>query len=259
MIRIGTSGFSYKDWVGNVYPDGLPERDWLSFYARHFDAVELNVTYYRLPSPRSAAGWVNKTPEGFLFAVKAFQGITHERQNPDFGGFVESLRPISESGKLGCVLAQFPHSFHPVPTNRGYLKRLREGMGDLPTVVEFRDAAWVTEETFAELESNGLGFCCVDEPRLPGLMPPLARATGPVAYVRFHGRNAAKWWDHAQAWERYDYTYSHEQLSEWIPRIRQLGQTSPVTLVFTNNHYRGQAWQAADALGQLLGVSQAAG
>ncbi len=252
MIRIGTSGFSYPDWIGPVYPQGMPERDHLGFYAQEFPTVEINMTYYRIPDARMVQGWVRKTPDGFLFSVKAFQGLTHERDQPDFAPFVAAVQPLAEAGKLACVLAQFPYSFHPIPGNRDYLKRLRDGLGDLPAVIEFRHAAWVGQATFDLLRSLKLGFCSVDEPRLKGLMPPVAAATGPVAYVRFHGRNAAKWYNHEQAWERYNYTYSTDELREWAPKLRQLDAAAELTLVYFNNHYVGQAVRGARDLGQLL-------
>jgi uncharacterized protein YecE (DUF72 family) len=230
----------------------LAERDHLGFYAREFSTVELNVTYYRVPDVRTVQGWAAKTPDAFLFAVKAFGGLTHERDAPDFAGFAACLAPLTAAGKLGCVLAQFPNSFHPLPANRDYLKRLREGLGDLPLVVEFRHAAWVTAETFSLLKALGIGYCSVDEPRLRGLMPPVAVATGTVAYVRFHGRNAARWYQHDEAWERYNYTYPVEELAEWVPRLRQLDAEAPLTLAYFNNHYCGQAVKGARDLGQLL-------
>ena len=252
MIRLGTSGFSYDDWVGPFYPPDVPRREWLAFYARQFDTCELNVTYYRLPERRTVEGWVRRTPEDFLFAVKAHSGLTHERQQPDFAGFAEAIAPLSDSGKLACVLAQFPHSFAPSEENWAYLGRLRQGLPDHPVVVEFRERAWVREETFDRLASLRLGFCCVDEPRLAGLMPPEARATGPVGYVRFHGRNAQKWWEHEQAWERYDYTYRAEELREWIPKLRRLEQSTEVVLVYANNHYRSQSVDTLRALREML-------
>jgi uncharacterized protein YecE (DUF72 family) len=252
MIKIGTSGFSYPDWIGPVYPEGLPEREHLGFYAREFSTVEINMTYYRVPDVRTAAGWARRTPEGFHFAVKAYQGLTHGREQPEFSPFVTALQPLIDAGKLACVLAQFPYSFHPVPGNRDYLKRLRDGFGDLPVVVEFRHAGWVDQSTFDLLRSLNLGFCSVDEPHLKGLMPPVAVATGHVAYVRFHGRNAAKWYNHEQAWERYNYTYSQDELREWLPRLRQLDTAAGLTLVYFNNHYVGQAVRGARDLGQLL-------
>lgn len=252
MIRIGTSGFSYDDWVGPVYPEGLPQREQLPFYAREFSSVEINVTYYRIPEARIVTGWVKKTPEDFLFAVKAFQGLTHVRDEPEFAPFVNGIQPLVEAGKLGCVLAQFPYSFHPSADNRDYLRRLRHGMADLPVIIEFRNSGWATDEVFDFLRTERLGYCCVDEPRFKGLMPPIAIATGPVAYVRFHGRNYAKWYQHDEAWQRYDYTYSLEELREWAPRLRELEKESELLLVYFNNHYRGQSVKGARDLGQLL-------
>jgi uncharacterized protein YecE (DUF72 family) len=157
-----------------------------------------------------------------------------------------------EQEKLGCILAQFPYSFHARPENRDYLRRVRELFGDLPVVVELRNRAWISSETFELLRENHLGFCCVDEPRLKGLLPPVAEATAPVAYVRFHGRNAAKWWQHDEAWERYDYTYSDEELEEWVPKIQKLEQRAETTFLFANNHWQGQAVGTARQLKMLL-------
>jgi uncharacterized protein YecE (DUF72 family) len=252
MIKIGTSGFSYDDWIGPVYPKELPRSAWLGFYAEQFNTVELNVTYYRVPSQKIVSGWVERTPVDFLFSVKAHSSITHEREEMDFTGFQQAISPLSQSGKLACVLAQFPHSFHPTPENRAYLERIREGFADLPVVIEFRDAAWVSEETFTQLKKLDLGFCCVDEPALKGLMPPVNVATGPVAYVRFHGRNHERWWKHEHAWERYDYSYQIPELEAWLPRLRSLDAAAPLTLVYANNHYRGQSVDTANKLENLL-------
>jgi uncharacterized protein YecE (DUF72 family) len=255
MIKLGTSGFSYDDWVGPVYPPDLPRRGWLGYYAERFQTVELNVTYYRIPETKIVSGWVERTPEHFLFAVKAHQSLTHEREDPDYSTFLAALTPLIESQKLGCVLAQFPHSFHATPENHSYLSVLRQGLPDVPVVVEFRDRAWVTEETFDQLRELELGFCCVDEPHLKGLMPPIAVATAPVAYVRFHGRNAAKWWQHDQAWERYDYTYREQELEPWVTRIRELAAAAPLTLVYANNHYKGQSVDTIRKLEKLLAAN----
>ncbi len=255
MIRLGVSGWSYDDWVGPVYPPDLPRREWLAFLARRVDTIEVNVTYYRVPGARTVAGWAERTPEGFLFSVKAHRSLTHEREQPDFAAFLRAVEPLRESGKLACILAQFPYAFRPTPVNREYLYRLREGLAPLPVVVEFRNRAWATEETFEQLEELRLGFCAVDEPRFRNLMPPIARATGPVGYVRFHGRNYEKWWQHEHAWERYDYTYSEEELSEWVPKLRQLARQTEVTLAYANNHYRGQSLDTVAKLRRLLAAA----
>ncbi len=253
---IGTSGFSYDDWVGPVYPPDLPKKDWLSFYAREFDVTEVNATFYRIMSPITFQRMIAKTPPGFQFAVKAHQGLTHERADHAVvsAQFRASIQPLLDEGRLGCVLAQFPFSFHPTTENYDYLKALCEDLDDLPTVVEFRDARWLNEATYDLLREQGLGFCCVDEPRLKGLIPPIAVATSDIAYVRFHGRNSAKWWQHEHAWERYDYTYKREELAEWVPKVQQLAQQSRQVYLFANNHWQGQAVDTARQLKMLLGT-----
>ena len=194
-VLIGTSGFSYKDWVGPVYPTGLPKKEWLSFFAQEFPTCELNFSYYRIPAARTLEQMADKVPEGFLFTVKAYKGITHERENPgpQMEQFTAALAPLIGAEKFACVLIQFPHSFHANQANRDYLKRVREGFGELPAVGEFRSREWIEERTFEELRALNLGFCCVDQPRFKSLVPPVAVATGSVAYVRFHGRNYKKW------------------------------------------------------------------
>jgi len=161
---------------------------------------------------------------------------------------------LIDADKFACVLAQFPHSFHADPANRAYLKRVRDGFGDLPVVVEFRSREWITDQTFDELRALDFGFCCVDQPQFESLVPPVAVATGPVAYVRFHGRNYQKWWAHDEAWERYNYSYSGDELMEWVGKIRQLDEEAPLTLVYMNNHWQGQAVASARDLSQLLSV-----
>jgi len=255
MIYVGTSGYSYEDWVGPYYPENLPKKDWLSFYAREFSTCEVNFTYYRIPDAWTLERMARKTPPHFIFTVKAHQEMTHQREGNEavFEQFVAALRPLLERGQFGCVLAQFPYSFHANQENRDYLRLFRERLPDLPVVVEFRNARWISPRTFELLRECDLGFCCVDQPRLKGLIPPVAEVTSSVAYVRFHGRNAAKWWQHEQAWERYDYTYSREELLEWVPKIERLDREAERTFVFANNHWRGQAVDTARQLKLLLG------
>ncbi len=256
MIYVGTSGFSYDDWVGPYYPAGLEKKDWLAFYAKEFKTLEINYTYYRMPGARTLAQMAQKVPDDFGFTVKATKEMTHTREADLalFGKFIEALEPLRQATKFGAVLAQFPASFHNTPANRDYLRAFREHWRDLPVVVEFRNADWLTEETFALLREEHLGFCSVDEPPLKGLLPPIARATADIAYVRFHGRNAIKWWHHEQAFERYDYTYKPEELREWTPKIEQLNQEADKTFVFANNHYLGQGIETARQLKLMLGT-----
>jgi uncharacterized protein YecE (DUF72 family) len=254
MIRIGTSGYSYEDWVGHFYPEGLAQNEMLPFYAQHLHATEINYTYYRMPNARTLAAMANKVPDDFVFTVKATKEMTHDREGDAaiFTQFNEALQPLIAASKFGCVLAQFPNSFRPDDANREYLQVFRDRMGDIPTVIEFRNAGWITDETMEFLRANNLGYCCVDEPQMKGLIPPIAVATAPIGYVRFHGRNYQKWWHHDEAYERYSYSYTDEELAEWVPKIARLNDETQTTYVFTNNHYQGQSVQTVRQLKALL-------
>jgi uncharacterized protein YecE (DUF72 family) len=185
---------------------------------------------------------VEKTGEGFLFSIKANQAMTRQREDVStFKHFCQALEPVIDAGKMGCILAQFPYSFRPSRQNQDYLTMFRERLGELPVVIEFRNAQWLKSDVFDWLRELDLGFCCVDEPQLPNLLPPLAEVTSKVSYLRLHGRNRDKWWQHEHAYERYDYSYSPQELAEWLPRIRQLDSTAEKTFIFANNHWRGQA------------------
>ncbi|WP_324669184.1 DUF72 domain-containing protein [Geochorda subterranea] len=257
MIIVGTSGYAYDDWKGPFYPRDLKPGDYLAYYARFFRFTELNVTYYRSPSPFMLARVADKTPDGFEFAVKAFSALTHERGDPEEARrFRAALAPLEERRKLACVLLQFPNSFRPGPQSSDYLRRLREVLADVPVAVEFRHRGWVEgEQGFALLEELGAGFVAVDEPRIGTLVPPIARATGPLAYVRFHGRNREKWWHHQQAYERYDYLYSPEELQEWVPRLVSLEAQTGRVYVAMNNHYQAKSVINARMLEELLAAA----
>lgn len=254
-IFIGTSGYSYQDWVGHYYPPGLKQKDMLEFYAREFSFTEINSSYYGLPRPQTFAQMARKVPPGFVFTVKAYRTLTHDRGDTsieDGVKFREALKPLAEEGKLGAVLLQFPYSFHNTQANREWLVRLKEILGDVPLATEFRHRSWVTDAVFSLLASLKMGFVCVDAPRLKGLPGKVIRRTSSIAYVRFHGRNASKWWEHEQAYQRYDYLYSKEELKEWAPGIASLaGEATRVFIAF-NNHYRGQGVVNARMMGNLL-------
>jgi uncharacterized protein YecE (DUF72 family) len=257
VIRIGTSGFSYDDWRGRFYPAGLPRDSYLAFYSRHFCAVELNFTHYRPPDSRTLARMVERSAGRVDFVVKAPKELSHERGRvaPIAAGLVEAVRPLEDAGRFAGFLCQFPYSFHPTQAARDYVAALRALLSGRPTVVEFRNAAWVSEETFALLRREGLALAAVDEPRLSGLLPPLDVVTASPAYARFHGRNAAAWWDHPadqHGAARYDYRYDDAELREWIPRLRQMDRAAERTYAFFNNHTAANAPAGARRLRELL-------
>lgn len=257
MILVGTSGFHYADWVGAFYPPTLPKEEWLAYYGQHFRACELNFSYYRVPTAQTFVKMLEQTGGRVHFVVKAHQEMTHERGNNTavFAAFIEALRPLREAGVFGGVLAQFPFSFHATPANSAYLECFRERMGDIPLIIEFRNHRWVREATFSLLKRLNCGFCCVDEPRLEGLMPPLAVATSDIGYVRFHGRNQEAWWQPDAPEERYRYRYAEAELAEWMPKIRTLRQKTSRVYLFMNNHPQGHAVENAKQLERLFASS----
>ncbi len=259
-ILIGTSGFSYEDWRGFFYPKEIRKEEMLAYYATKFGAVEVNSTYYAVPPPTVFESMARKTPPGFRFAVKANKDITHA-PNADltvFQQFMTSIRPLADAGKLGCVLAQYPWSFRKSQSSADRIRQLREEFGDLPLVVEFRHFSWVAHDAVSLLRELGIGYCCVDEPKLKGLMPPVAGVTSEIGYVRFHGRNAEKWFQHEEAWQRYDYLYSRKELEEWVPKARKLDSKARETYVFFNNHYQGKAAQNAQQFAGMLDLQNIA-
>lgn len=262
MIKVGTSGFSFADWKGTVYPPGLPEREMLSFYEKGlgFNALEVNFTYYTLPSQKSFAAMSQKTSDGFEFVVKSYKGMTHEIRHKGTGEMIDnqetfkkfkySLDPLIGDGKLAGVLAQFPYGFFPNRENFGYLERFKEKMGDVPLVFEFRNQTWMKEGTFEFLSKNGVGFCIVDEPKLPKLMPYIPRVTSEIGYFRFHGRNTN--WFNVPTSVRYDYLYSEGELKKFIPDIKDISKKTAKTFVFFNNCHAGSAAKNAAQMAKLL-------
>lgn len=257
MIKVGTAGYSYADWVGPFYPEGTKPAMMLDFYALHFDFAELNSTYYHMPGLKLFEGLDKKTPDGFLFAVKLFGGFTHERNcgREDAEKFKYSLSPIIESGKLACILAQFPYSFHYSSAAVDYLKGLRELFGEHELCIEFRNREWIRIEVFELLRKENMGFVCVDEPGIRGLIGKVTAVTSRIAYLRLHGRNSEKWYS-GEGSERYDYLYSGSELLEWVNRLREMDDESGMTLVSFNNHPKGKAIENAKALMGYLGQTQ---
>lgn len=254
MLLIGTAGYSYQDWIGPVYPEGIKKGEMLEHYAREFKFTEVNSSYYSMPNKYMMWNMVKKTPEGFQFVVKTHQSMTHRRDagKEVYDSFREALLPLIESGRLGGVLAQFPYSFHFNRANIEYIRTMSGHLNGIPVAVEFRNGKWVNDQTFELLRREGLAYVCVDEPDINGLVRPVTTLTSGIGYVRFHGRNADRWYDHRESYERYNYLYSEEELAEWAPRIKELEAKAAKVFVSLNNHYQGQAVKNARMLRQML-------
>jgi uncharacterized protein YecE (DUF72 family) len=253
IIYIGTSGYSFKDWVGNFYPEKTKSGEMLSFYAQHFKIVEINATYYAIPKPSLFEGMIGRTPPDFQFVVKANQGMTHERTDNRsvFDQFEDSIRPLVDANRLKGVLLQFPGAFRNTQENRAYLDKCKEIMPKYPVIAEFRHSSWISEPTFDFLRQIDMSFCSVDEPDLPGLLPPMAVATNRLGYVRFHGRNKETWWGGDSA-QRYNYLYSDQELVDWVPKIKHLSEATDELYLFFNNCHVGHAAKNALKMQDML-------
>jgi uncharacterized protein YecE (DUF72 family) len=251
-MRLGTSGFSFPDWSGVFYPGGLSRKGWLAFYATRFNALELNASYYRILPPSATAGMADSVPPGFVFCVKLNSGMTHERNAGDaqWKAFDEMLAPLRSAGCLGPVLAQFPWSLPLSEHSFQTLSHIRERLGDLPAVAEFRHERWYSREALQRVVETGFSPVAVDLPDLPGLPGPELSVKGSIAYARLHGRNSVKWWGGGAL--RYDYAYTPAELLEWGKRARAMARGARGAYVFFNNCHMGRAALDARTMGRIL-------
>jgi len=245
---IGPAGWSYDDWKGIVYP-ARPERGFrpLAYLARYFNTVEINSSFYRIPSPPQCEKWIGEIDrrEDFLFTVKLWQDFTHVRDNmdvPALNQWHSAMEPLRRARRLGAVLVQFPWSFKQTRQNARYLETLTMALAPDPLAVEMRHDSWNNEEFLGWLRERGYAFCNIDQPQLRRCLPPTEHVTAPLAYVRLHGRNAENWFrEEAAVTERYKYLYSKEELTDWAARLRRLIQKAEKVFVITNNHTEGRA------------------
>lgn len=253
-VYVGTSGYSYKDWRGVVYPESASPSEYLSLYAREFSFVELNFSYYRRPTPEMCSSFLDKTPDDFIFAIKGHRSMTHDRKEGwkrEADEFRLGIAPLESSGRLASVLLQFPYSFHRTRENRLYLSEVCGHLEGLPLAVEFRSREWQLPEVEEGLLERGITTVNVDAPGLENLPVPAAVLTAPLGYVRFHGRNEGSWWTGTNV-SRYDYLYESRELEEWVERVRAMMVKAAVLLVAFNNHHKGQAVQNAREFTAML-------
>jgi uncharacterized protein YecE (DUF72 family) len=272
-IRIGTCSWADEALSKYFYPPGTPSGARLPYYAEHFDTVEVDSTYYRLPVPEMVERWAERTPEDFVIHVKAFGAMTRhpvkldqlptdlrdeapvddkgrlERPSREFRAeifrrFRDALEPLRSAGKLGGILMQFAPYVVPRESSIDYLEWAREQLGEDEMFVEFRHRSWYEDdqraETLALLERIGATHVVVDAPKVDAknVPPTVLAVTSSMTYVRFHGRNADTWNVRGRsAAERFDYLYSEDELREWVEPLQELaGQVEQAFAVFNNNN-----------------------
>ncbi len=278
-ILIGTCSWTDPTLIesGRFYPSpSLSAEARLRYYASQFPIVEVDSSYYALPSERTSGLWVKRTGDNFIFDIKAFRLFTQHPTSPaslprdirqalpprigdknslyyrdlpedllqeTWRRFRQALLPLDSSGKLGVVLFQFPPWFYYGERQCSHILSCQQNLPQYTIAIEFRHNSWLNEKniehTLSFLRRHNLPFVCVDEPQgFPSSVPPLAAATSDIALVRFHGRNRETWKkkDIGPA-ERFNYRYTREELAEWVPRIKELAaKTHQLHVLFNNCH-----------------------
>jgi uncharacterized protein YecE (DUF72 family) len=278
-ILVGTSGWSYPSgtgtWNGVFYPNARARQprgskfDELAFYAEHFDTVEVNSSFYRVPAVETVRGWARRTPAAFEFSLKLYQKFTHPDmflkatgQDPadlglaDVDAFRAAIDPLASAGKLGALLAQFPASFRNDANARGYLDWLLDAFRDYPLAVELRHRSFSEDpvDTMRILHEHGAALVQIDEPKFKDSIRQNRRPNvKTLYYLRLHGRNAAEWWSHEKSEDRYNYLYSASELDPIVEDVEAASRETKKAYVYANNHFSSKSVANAVTIKHKLG------
>lgn len=270
-VRVGTAGWSYKDWEGIFYPSNMARNKQhpLEFVAQCFDVVEINTSFYGHIKPHLAKLWSRKAASvnpNFMFTAKLHRSFTHSpvavmeptsaatiRPNDDDEKLArEGLEALAAEGKFGALLIQFPVSFKNTQLNREYMEQLLRQFIEYPRVVEVRHSSWDNPETLSHFVREDVAFCNIDQPLIGRSLEPTEHVTSHLSYVRLHGRNYDQWFEAERGEDRYNYLYSEAELNGWKNKIERIAQKTAVTYVITNNHFEGKAGVNALQLKYML-------
>lgn len=261
MIRVGPAGWSYADWEGIVYPAQKPRGFHpLRMLSRYVDCIEVNSSFYATPRADYAQRWVELVAEvpDFRFTAKLQNVFTHQGLGDDYDelarAYLAGIEPLRSAGRLSALLVQFPLGFRRSDEAEARLARLGETFGQVPLVLEVRHRSWFTDDGPAAIQRLGYSLARIDLPPAADHPPDDAPWSGPIGYLRLHGRNAESWFTRgAGRDQRYDYLYDEAEVGEIVRLTRRLASATDETFVITNNHFSGKA--VANALEILAGVS----
>lgn len=262
-ILIGTSGFDYPEWKGVFYPEDLRRKDFLSYYASVFNTLELNNTFYSMPTNERLKSLAERSDNKLQFSIKVNQLLTHQigyNWQSDSDAFLSSLDYLLSHNLISSLLFQFPQSFHYTDVNRRYLAAVTSRFQSVANCVcvEFRNSEWLKDSVFDGFVKRNLSLVFCDMPELKHLPNGLTCNTpfiGNIAYIRLHGRNANAWYCNDttnNGSSRYVYDYSDEELKQFIPIIKQASNEGKKTVVYFNNHPNGSGAKNARKLKELL-------
>lgn len=265
MIRVAPAGWSYADWEGRVYPRTRPRGFHpLAHLARFVDGMEINSSFYALPSPTHTSTWAQHVAPhpDFRFVAKLYQGFTHapedpERWDAEAASFREALTPLVRRRLLSALLVQFPVSFQHGPAEVRRLGRIASLFADLPRVLEVRHVSWFEPPVFRELRGLGYSLAHIDLPAAWNHPPERHPSTGPIGYLRLHGRNETTWFQQGVGRDaRYDYLYAPGEVGALAHRATSIAAEHDEMWIVTNNHFEGQAVANALELKYMLGGKQ---
>ncbi len=255
-VYIGTGGYTNEDWIGEglLYPPGTKQTEFLGIYAQHFDAVELNSSFYGIPGLKAFEGMARRSAGRTRMAVKLNKVFTHDRapQDSDFDRMLQSPEPLREAGIMGPYLAQFPYSFGRTAKNRQYLQGLAERFAGHELAVEFRHQSWDKPEVRSGMREFGLIWVSPDYPPVAGVPEPSVHVTADVGYLRLHGRNSGNWWSGESAAERHDYRYNRSEMDEWAEKIAFAAGELEELYIFFENTTKGHALKNIPMLREAL-------
>jgi uncharacterized protein YecE (DUF72 family) len=286
-LRIGTSGWNYPTgrgtWNGVFYPPARGRArgfDELTFYAEHFNTVEVNSTFYGQPRADVTRAWTERTPPEFEFSIKLYQKFTHPKMfreaftkgvpisdialldalsrpnQSDLDEFRRGIEPLASAGKLGALLAQFPPSFKDSPASRDYLSWLLHAFADYRVAVELRHSSWsdAISATLSLLNPFRSAWVQIDEPKFRfSIKQNLLPNVEGVYYMRLHGRNARQWWSHEKAEDRYNYLYTASEIDEFVETVDAARQIVKKAYLYTNNHFSAKSVANAAMIKKQLG------